>query len=87
MRRLKYVEKALKEKDTLRQRGEGIRVFWGIDSISAFMMRVRTHEDIVLREGQFTADACPLCTSFPFDPVFERTILTVEFLAWEFRSR
>ena len=33
MRLLQHVEKALKEKDKLRQREEGIRAFLGIDSV------------------------------------------------------
>ena len=72
---LQQVEKALKEKDKLRQREEGIRAFWGIDSINTFTMLVHTHEDIVLREGQFTADFCTMYTSFPLDLMIERTIM------------
>ena len=86
VRILQHVEKALKEKDKLRQREYGIRAFWGIDSINAFTMLVRTHEDIVLREGQFTADFCTMYTSFPFDLMIERTITAVD-EAWEFQSR
>ena len=79
------MEKTLKEKDELHQREEGIRAFWGID-ISTSTMVVRTHEDIVLREGQFTADFCIMYTSFPFDLMIERTIMAVD-EAWAFQSR
>ena len=81
---LQQVEKALKEKDKLRQRKEGIRAFWGIDSINAFTMLVRTHEYIVLREGQFTADFCTMYV-LPVRPN-DRTIMAVD-EAWEFQSR
>ena len=79
MRLLQHVEKAVKEKDKLRQREEGMRAFWGIDSISAFTMLVRAH-------AQFTADFCTMCTSFPFDHEIEWTITNVD-EAWNFQSR
>ena len=49
-------------------------------------MLVRTHDDNVLREGQFTADFCAMYTSFPFDLMIKRAIMAVD-EAWEFQSR
>ena len=70
----------------MRQSEEGIRAFWGIDSINAFTRLVRTHQDIVLREGQFTADFTTMYTSFPFANMMERTMQAID-EAWEFQSR
>ncbi len=83
---LQHVEKTLKEIDKIRQSQEGIRAMWGIDSISAFTRLVRTHSDIVLKEGQFTADFCTMYTSFTFEHVIQRTLQAID-EAWTFGSR
>ena len=52
---LQHVEHSLKEKDTLRQIHEGVKAYWGIDSIRAFTAMARTNPDAILRHGQITA--------------------------------
>ena len=84
MRLLQHVEKTLKEKDTQRQVNEGIKAFWGIDSINAFTRLVRTNPDAVLQHGQTTADFCTMYTAFPFDTMIGRTMESVN-EAFEFQ--
>ena len=48
VRILQFVEKVLKEKDMERQQKEGIRAYWGIDSVLAFTLLVRSNSDLVL---------------------------------------
>jgi len=86
VRLLQHVEEALKEKDKERMSNEGIKAFWGIDSISAFTRLARSHADEVVRNGQFTADFCTMYTSFPFTSMISRTLEAVK-EAWEYRAK
>ena len=83
MRILQLVEDALREKDNIRLSEEGIKAFWGIDSVNAFTRMVRAHSDIVLANGQETVDFCTMYTSFPFKAMIERTIYAID-EAWDF---
>ena len=71
---LQAVETSLREKDESRQRLEGIKCFWGIDSISTFTQLARTHTDNILTHGQITADFTTMYTAFTFDAIISRTI-------------
>ena len=82
---LQGVEKTLIEKDRERQANEGIHAFWGIDSIGAFTRLVRAHPDVVLNEGQLTADFATMYTSFAFDAMIQRTMEAVE-EAWTYEQ-
>ena len=55
VRRLQHIENG-----KLRQREEGTQAFWGINSISAFPLLVRTHEDIAVPAR---SSACLLASS------------------------
>ena len=83
---LQHVELVLLEKDQLRQRQEGIRAFWGIDSVFAFTRLVRSHADLVAQQGQFTADFCNMYTSFSFSDMVSRTMHAVQ-EAWDFQKQ
>ena len=83
VRILQLVEDALREKDKIRLSEEGIKAFWGIDSVNAFTRMVRAHSDIVLANGQETVDFCTMYTSFPFKAMIERTIYAID-EAWDF---
>ena len=77
VRVLQHVERVLKDKDVKRQADEGIKAFWGIDSIAAFTRMIRARPDAVLQHGQMTADFCTMYTSFPFASMIERTMISV----------
>ena len=83
VRILQHVEDALREKDKIRQSEEGIKAFWGIDSVNAFTRMVRAHPDVVLANGQETVDFCTMYTSFPFRSMTDRTLYAVD-EAWDF---
>ena len=83
---LKTVEDTLSEKDKERQLREGVKAYWGIDSVSAFTRMVRTHSDDILKSGQLTADFCTMYTSFPFSIMLRNTVEAIE-EAWEYRSK
>ena len=83
---LQIVEHTLKEKDQLRQQQEGIKAFWGIDSVFAFTRLVRSHSDLVVQQGQFTADFCTMYTSFSFNDMVSRTMSAVQ-EAWDFQKQ
>jgi len=83
---LQEVEKVLKEIDQQRMRVEGIRGFWGIDSVNAFTRLVRSHSDLVVAQGQYTADFCTMYTAFEFDHIILRTMVAVE-EAWTYQRR
>ena len=80
---LKHVESALKEKDELRQQREGLKAFWGIDSVESFVRMVRTHSKDILAGGLETADFTTMYTAFTFDAIIERTMLSAT-EAWGF---
>ena len=82
---LQGVEKTLIEKNRERQANEGIHAFWGIDSIGAFTRLVRAHPDVVLKEGQLTADFATMYTSFAFNAMIQRTMEAVE-VAWTYEQ-
>ena len=45
---------------------DGIKAFWGIESVGAFTRMVRTSKEEVQTHGQKTADFCTMYTSLPF---------------------
>ena len=65
---------------------EGIKAFWGIDSINAFTRMVRANADVVLENGQETVDFCTMYIWFPFRSMIDRTIEAVD-EAWDFVTR
>ena len=65
------------EKDKLRQASEGVKTFWGIDSIRAFTAMVRTNPEVILQHGQTTADFCSIKTAFHFGAMIGRTMESV----------
>ena len=65
------------EKDKLRQASEGVKTFWGIDSIRAFTAMVRTTPEVILQHGQTTADFCSIKTAFHFGAMIGRTMESV----------
>ena len=77
VRLLQQVEKTLLDKDKLRQANEGVKAFWGIDSIRAFTAMVRTNPDVILEHGQITADFCTMYTAFPFNTMINRTMESI----------
>jgi hypothetical protein len=85
VRLLQKVETTLKDKDKLRQADEGIKAYWGIDSISAFTRLVRTNPEAVLQHGQLTADFVTMYTAFPFGTMIARTMesVTEAFEFWQ----
>ena len=83
---LQHVEQVLKEKDRLRQQREGIRAFWGIDSVFSFTRLVRSHAEVVAQQGQFTADFRTMYTSFNFNDMISRTMYAVQ-EAWGFQKQ
>ena len=83
VRILQHVEDALKDKDKIRQSDEGIKAFWGIDSVNAFTRMVRANADVVLKNGQVTVDFCTMYTSFPFRSMCDRTLSAID-EAWDF---
>ena len=86
VRILQHIEDALREKDKIRQSEEGIKAFWGIDSVNAFTRMVRANADVVLQNGQETVDFCTMYTSFPFRSMIDRTISAIE-EAWDFATQ
>jgi hypothetical protein len=83
VRILQHIEDALREKDQIRQSEEGIKAFWGIDSVNAFTRMVRANADVVLKNGMETVDFCTMYTSFPFRSMIDRTLMAVD-EAWDF---
>ena len=80
---LKNVEGALREKDEERQQKEGIKAFWGIDSVESFVRMIRTHTPDILGGGLETADFTTMYTAFTFDTIINRTMLSAQ-EAWAF---
>jgi len=80
---LKQVESVLKEKDEIRQQTEGIKAFWGIDSVESFVRMVRSHSREILAGGLSTADFTTMYTAFTFDAIVSRTMESAR-EAWEF---
>ena len=80
---LKHIEKALREKDEIRQLREGIKAFWGIDSVESFVRMVRTHSTDILAGGLETADFTTMYTAFTFDAIIDRTMQSAQ-EAWAF---
>ena len=80
---LKSIEEALKEKDERRQQEEGVKAFWGIDSVEAFVRMVRSSAPDYLRGGLETVDFTTMYTSFSFDSIISRTLESAR-EAWEF---
>jgi hypothetical protein len=74
---LQQIEHSLKEKDKLRQIHEGVKAYWGIDSIRPFTAMVRTNPDAILEHGQITADFCTMYTAFPFGTMISRTMESI----------
>ena len=69
---LKHVERTLIEKDEERQQKEGVKCFWGIDSVVSFTQLVRTHTEEIAAHGQLAADFTNMYTSFPHDLIVAR---------------
>ena len=86
-RLLQQVEKTLKEVDKDRQASEGIKAFWGIDSIQAFTVMVRTNPTTILENGQQTADFTTMYTSFPFEVIIERVVCSLSEASLEWMKR
>ena len=83
---LQKVEDALKEEDEVCQEKEGIKAYWGIDSVTAFTQLVRTHTKEVLQHGMVTADFNTMYTSFSFKDIKDRTGASLDF-AWAYWAR
>ena len=52
----------------------------------AFTRLVRSHSDLVVQQGQFTADFCTMYTSFSFNDMVSRTMSAVQ-EAWDFQKQ
>ena len=83
---LQAVEKTLLEADLERQQSQGVRAFWGIDSVESFTRLVRSNVATVLQHLQFTADFATMYTSFPFSLMVSRAVTAIE-EAWLYHQQ
>ena len=83
---LQAIEGVLKEIDQQRLQLEGVKAYWGIDSVNSFTRLVRSHSDLILHQGQYTADFCTMYTSFEFAHIISRTMQAVQ-EAWGYQRQ
>ena len=78
------IERALRDKDERRQATEGVKAFWGIDSVGSFTQMVRTHKQEIVTHGMVCADFDTMYTAFRFGDIISRTMESFdEALAWQ----